>query len=56
MFGFGNGSLGQLGTGLKQNYSSPICVKFPLETKIVSISCGWSHSLAISSLKRNYKE
>ncbi|GLU24225.1 hypothetical protein SLE2022_401750 [Rubroshorea leprosula] len=39
---------GQVGVADNVDHCSPMQVKFPLEQKVVQVSCGWRHSLAVT--------
>ncbi|XP_022739998.1 ultraviolet-B receptor UVR8-like isoform X3 [Durio zibethinus] len=39
---------GQVGVGDNADHCSPVQVKFPHEQKVVQVSCGWRHTLAIT--------
>lgn len=48
LYGWGWNKFGQVGAGDNVDHCSPVQVKFPHEQKVVQISCGWRHSLAVT--------
>lgn len=48
LFGWGWNKFGQVGVGDNVDHCSPVQVKFPLDQKVVQISCGWRHTLAVT--------
>ncbi|XP_059624482.1 ultraviolet-B receptor UVR8 isoform X2 [Cornus florida] len=48
LYGWGWNKFGQVGIGDNVDHSSPVQVKFPDDQKVVQISCGWRHTLAVS--------
>ncbi|XP_043720605.1 ultraviolet-B receptor UVR8-like isoform X4 [Telopea speciosissima] len=48
LYGWGWNKFGQVGVGDNVDYCSPVQVKFPQEQKVVQISCGWRHTLAVT--------
>ncbi|GKV00633.1 hypothetical protein SLEP1_g13298 [Rubroshorea leprosula] len=48
LYGWGWNKFGQVGVADNVDHCSPMQVKFPLEQKVVQVSCGWRHSLAIT--------
>ncbi|KAG8373675.1 hypothetical protein BUALT_Bualt11G0049300 [Buddleja alternifolia] len=48
LYGWGWNKFGQVGVGDNIDHCSPVQVKFPLDQKIVDISCGWRHTLAVT--------
>ncbi|XP_017178763.3 ultraviolet-B receptor UVR8 isoform X1 [Malus domestica] len=42
------GQFGQVGVGDNIDHCSPVQVEFPNEQKVVKISCGWRHTLAVT--------
>ncbi|OAY65499.1 ultraviolet-B receptor UVR8 [Ananas comosus] len=51
LYGWGWNKFGQLGVGDNVDHCSPELVNFPDEQKIVQISCGWRHTLALTERK-----
>ncbi|XP_078434073.1 regulator of chromosome condensation (RCC1) family protein isoform X2 [Wolffia australiana] len=51
LYGWGWNKFGQVGVGDNIDHCSPVLVKFPEEQKVVQISCGWRHTLAITDRK-----
>ncbi|XP_020245605.1 ultraviolet-B receptor UVR8-like, partial [Asparagus officinalis] len=51
LYGWGWNKFGQVGVGDNIDHCSPQQVKFPDEQKVVQISCGWRHTLAVSERK-----
>lgn len=48
LYGWGWNKFGQVGVGDNIDHCSPVQVKFPHEQKVVQISCGWRHTLAVT--------
>lgn len=48
LYGWGWNKFGQVGVGDNVDHCSPVQVKFPHEQKVVQISCGWRHTLAVT--------
>ncbi|XP_047338143.1 ultraviolet-B receptor UVR8-like [Impatiens glandulifera] len=48
LYGWGWNKFGQVGVGDNDDHCSPVQVKFPQEQKVVQISCGWRHTLAVT--------
>ncbi|KAK1258466.1 Ultraviolet-B receptor UVR8 [Acorus gramineus] len=48
LYGWGWNKFGQVGVCDNVDHCSPVHVKFPDEQKVIKISCGWRHTLAIS--------
>ncbi|XP_062095114.1 ultraviolet-B receptor UVR8 isoform X1 [Humulus lupulus] len=48
LYGWGWNKFGQVGAGDIEDHCSPVQVKFPHEQKVVKISCGWRHTLAVT--------
>ncbi|XP_042494541.1 ultraviolet-B receptor UVR8-like isoform X2 [Macadamia integrifolia] len=48
LYGWGWNKFGQVGVGDNVDRCSPVQVKFPQEQKVVQISCGWRHTLAVT--------
>ncbi|KAA8547038.1 hypothetical protein F0562_003467 [Nyssa sinensis] len=48
LYGWGWNKFGQVGVGDNVDHCSPVQVKFPLDQKVVQISCGWRHTLAVT--------
>ncbi|XP_031486010.1 ultraviolet-B receptor UVR8 isoform X2 [Nymphaea colorata] len=48
LYGWGWNKFGQVGVGDFIDHCSPQEVKFPSEQKVVQVSCGWRHTLAIT--------
>ncbi|EEF39472.1 ultraviolet-B receptor UVR8 [Ricinus communis] len=48
LYGWGWNKFGQVGVGDNVDRSSPVQVKLPLEQKVILISCGWRHTLAVT--------
>ncbi|KAM7529011.1 hypothetical protein LguiB_032421 [Lonicera macranthoides] len=48
LYGWGWNKFGQVGVGDNVDHCSPMEVKFPQEQKVVQISCGWRHTLAVT--------
>ncbi|XP_061346881.1 ultraviolet-B receptor UVR8-like [Gastrolobium bilobum] len=54
LFGWGWNKFGQIGVGDNFDRSSPEQVKFPHDQKVVQISCGWRHTIAVTENKNVY--
>ncbi|RWR92760.1 Regulator of chromosome condensation [Cinnamomum micranthum f. kanehirae] len=48
LYGWGWNKFGQIGIGDSDDRCSPVQVKFPPDQKVVQISCGWRHTLAVT--------
>uniref|UniRef100_A0A5B7BRW3 Putative ultraviolet-B receptor UVR8 n=1 Tax=Davidia involucrata TaxID=16924 RepID=A0A5B7BRW3_DAVIN len=48
LYGWGWNKFGQVGVGDNVDHCSPVQVKFPRDQKVVQISCGWRHTLAVT--------
>ncbi|KAA8531150.1 hypothetical protein F0562_005936 [Nyssa sinensis] len=48
LFGWGWNKFGQVGVGDNVDHCSPGQVRFPHDQKVVQISCGWRHTLAVT--------
>ncbi|KAF3439278.1 hypothetical protein FNV43_RR17554 [Rhamnella rubrinervis] len=48
LYGWGWNKFGQVGVGDNVDHCSPVQVKFPHEQKVIQISCGWRHTLAVT--------
>ncbi|KAK2656331.1 hypothetical protein Ddye_009383 [Dipteronia dyeriana] len=48
LYGWGWNKFGQVGVGDNIDQCSPAQVKFPNDQKVVQISCGWRHTLAVT--------
>ncbi|KAG6398548.1 hypothetical protein SASPL_140013 [Salvia splendens] len=48
LYGWGWNKFGQVGVGNNTDHCSPVQVNFPLNQKVVNISCGWRHTLAVT--------
>ncbi|KAG9147843.1 hypothetical protein Leryth_003445 [Lithospermum erythrorhizon] len=48
LYGWGWNKFGQVGVGDNVDHCSPVQLKFPEDQKIVQISCGWRHTLAVT--------
>ncbi|KAH7671086.1 Regulator of chromosome condensation 1/beta-lactamase-inhibitor protein II [Dioscorea alata] len=51
LYGWGWNKFGQVGVGDNVDHCSPVQVKFPNEEKVVQISCGWRHTIAVTERK-----
>lgn len=49
LYGWGWNKFGQLGVGDNIDHSGPQRVKLPSEEEVVRVSCGWRHTVAITS-------
>ncbi|KAK7247605.1 hypothetical protein RIF29_42491 [Crotalaria pallida] len=54
LFGWGWNKFGQIGVGDNFDRSSPVQVNFPHDQKIVQISCGWRHNIAVTDRENVY--
>ncbi|KAH7520537.1 hypothetical protein FEM48_Zijuj08G0154500 [Ziziphus jujuba var. spinosa] len=48
LYGWGWNKFGQVGVGDNVDHCSPVQVQFPHDEKVVQISCGWRHTLAVT--------
>lgn len=48
LYGWGWNKFGQVGVGDNVDHCSPVQVQFPHEQKVIQISCGWRHTLAVT--------
>ncbi|KAI4385198.1 hypothetical protein MLD38_003251 [Melastoma candidum] len=48
LYGWGWNKFGQVGVGDNIDHCAPVQVKFPDDQKVVLVSCGWRHTLAVS--------
>ncbi|KAL5145968.1 Ultraviolet-B receptor UVR8 [Glycine soja] len=48
LYGWGWNKFGQVGVGDNVDRCSPVQVKFPHDQKVVQISCGWRHTIAVT--------
>ncbi|KAJ8769146.1 hypothetical protein K2173_000921 [Erythroxylum novogranatense] len=48
LYGWGWNKFGQVGVGDNIDHCSPVQVKLPLDQKVVQVSCGWRHTLALT--------
>lgn len=48
LYGWGWNKFGQVGVGDNVDHCSPIQIKFPQDQKVIQISCGWRHTLAVT--------
>lgn len=48
LYGWGWNKFGQIGVGDNQDHCFPMEVRFPDEQRVVQISCGWRHTLAVT--------
>ncbi|PON59232.1 Regulator of chromosome condensation [Trema orientale] len=51
LYGWGWNKFGQVGAGDNMDHCSPVQVKFPQEQKVLKISCGWRHTLAVTEIQ-----
>ncbi|KAL2498540.1 Ultraviolet-B receptor UVR8 [Abeliophyllum distichum] len=51
LYGWGWNKFGQVGVGDNVDHCSPVQVKFPHDQKVVCISCGWRHTLAVTEMQ-----
>ncbi|KAJ0879527.1 putative regulator of chromosome condensation 1/beta-lactamase-inhibitor protein II [Helianthus annuus] len=54
LYGWGWNKFGQVGVGDNKDHCIPMEVKFPDEQKVVQISCGWRHTLAVTARHNLY--
>jgi hypothetical protein len=54
LFGWGWNKFGQVGIGHNFDCSSPMLVNFPHAQKVVQVSCGWRHTLAVTDRANVY--
>ncbi|XP_058735596.1 ultraviolet-B receptor UVR8-like isoform X2 [Vicia villosa] len=54
LFGWGWNKFGQIGIGNNFDCCSPMLVNFPRAQKVVQISCGWRHTVAVTNLANVY--
>ncbi|MCH99645.1 ultraviolet-B receptor UVR8-like, partial [Trifolium medium] len=54
LFGWGWNKFGQVGIGHNFDCSSPMLVNFPRAQKVVQISCGWRHTIAVTDRANVY--
>ncbi|OWM76355.1 ultraviolet-B receptor UVR8 isoform X2 [Punica granatum] len=48
LYGWGWNKFGQVGTGDNADYCAPMHIKLPNDQKVVYVSCGWRHTLAVT--------
>ncbi|MCD7465236.1 Ultraviolet-B receptor uvr8 [Datura stramonium] len=48
LYGWGWNKFGQVGVDDNCDHCSPVQVKFPHDQKVILISCGWRHTLAVT--------
>ncbi|XP_010025746.2 ultraviolet-B receptor UVR8 isoform X1 [Eucalyptus grandis] len=48
LYGWGWNKFGQVGVGNNVDHCAPVQVKIPNEQKVVQVSCGWRHTLAVT--------
>ncbi|NP_001288968.1 ultraviolet-B receptor UVR8 [Brassica rapa] len=48
LYGWGWNKFGQVGVGNNLDQCSPVQVRFPDDQKVVQVSCGWRHTLAVT--------
>jgi alpha-tubulin suppressor-like RCC1 family protein len=48
-YGWGNNEFGQLGIGNNSNIIEPVQVIFPIDARIIKVTCGTNHTLFLSS-------
>ncbi|XP_056850563.1 ultraviolet-B receptor UVR8 isoform X2 [Raphanus sativus] len=48
LYGWGWNKFGQVGVGDNIDQCSPVQVRFPDDQKVVQVSCGWRHTLAVT--------
>ncbi|CAI9753039.1 unnamed protein product [Fraxinus pennsylvanica] len=51
LYGWGWNKFGQVGVGDNVDHCLPVQVKFPHDQKVVHISCGWRHTLAVTEMQ-----
>ncbi|XP_044469876.1 ultraviolet-B receptor UVR8 isoform X2 [Mangifera indica] len=54
LYGWGWNKFGQVGVADNADHCSPVQVKFPDDQKVVQISCGWRHTLAVTDQQNVY--
>ncbi|MED6193076.1 Ultraviolet-B receptor uvr8 [Stylosanthes scabra] len=54
LFGWGWNKFGQVGVGDNADRCSPVKVKFPEDQKVIQISCGWRHTIAVTAKQNVY--
>ncbi|XP_057419618.1 ultraviolet-B receptor UVR8 isoform X2 [Lotus japonicus] len=54
LYGWGWNKFGQVGVGDNVDRSAPVQVKFPHDQKVVQISCGWRHTIAVTERANVY--
>ncbi|EPS71760.1 hypothetical protein M569_02995, partial [Genlisea aurea] len=48
LYGWGWNKFGQVGVGDDADHCLPVKVKFPFDQRVVTVSCGWRHTIAVS--------
>ncbi|EOA13376.1 hypothetical protein CARUB_v10026414mg [Capsella rubella] len=48
LYGWGWNKFGQVGVGNNLDQCSPVQVRFPDDQKVIQVSCGWRHTLAVT--------
>lgn len=48
LYGWGWNKFGQVGVGDNVDHCSPAQVRFPDDQKVIQVSCGWRHTLAVT--------
>ncbi|KAL1301168.1 hypothetical protein HN51_045809 [Arachis hypogaea] len=54
LYGWGWNKFGQVGVGDNADRCSPVQVKFPEDQKVIQISCGWRHTIAVTERQNVY--
>ncbi|XP_004503906.1 ultraviolet-B receptor UVR8-like isoform X2 [Cicer arietinum] len=54
LFGWGWNKFGQIGVGNNFDCSTPMLVNFPHNQKLVQVSCGWRHTVAVTESANVY--
>ncbi|KAF7840143.1 ultraviolet-B receptor UVR8 [Senna tora] len=54
LYGWGWNKFGQVGVGDNVDHCSPVPVKFPHDQKVIEISCGWRHTIAVTDKQNVY--
>ncbi|KAJ1387800.1 Regulator of chromosome condensation, RCC1 [Sesbania bispinosa] len=54
LLGWGWNKFGQIGVGNNFDCPSPMKVNFPLDQKVVQMSCGWRHTIAVTERENVY--
>ncbi|KAJ1405033.1 Regulator of chromosome condensation, RCC1 [Sesbania bispinosa] len=54
LLGWGWNKFGQIGIGNNFDCPSPMKVNFPLDQKVVQMSCGWRHTIAVTERENVY--